>query len=98
MQPYPIPAYPQNPPPQWPTTDSLARLDASHLPDCNVVHDGAELAVRYNVTRDGECYLCAIKLNGTWHDPVKWLAPSVIRCLQNECAEIEREVRAEGDE
>ena len=86
--PWPIKPYPTNPPP---------RLYAPFL-ECNVVHDGAELAVQYEVTRDGDCYLRAIKINGSWHDPLRWLASGVIRCLENECAEIEREVRAEGGE
>ena len=86
--PWPIKPYPKNPPP---------RLQATFL-ECNVVHDGAELAVRYEVTRDGDCYLRAIKVNGSWHDPVAWLSPSAIKCMENDCAEIEREVRAEGDE
>lgn len=88
MFPHPIPAYPTNPPP---------RLHATFL-ECNVVHDGAELAVQYEVTRDGDCYLRAIKINGSWHDPLRWLASGVIRCLENECAEIERDCRAEGVE
>ena len=89
MFPYPIPAYPTNPPP---------RLHATFL-ECNVVHDGAELAVRYEVTRDGECYLRAIKINGTWHDPIAWgMSPAAITCIENECAAIERDCRAEGVE
>lgn len=91
LAPYPIPAYPKNPPP-------LRMFGAADLPEANVVHDGTELAVRYEVTGDGDCYLRAIKINGSWHDPVAWLSPSAIKCLENECAEIEREVRAEGDE
>lgn len=98
LKPFPIPSYPKNPPPKWPAADSLKRLDAADLPECNVLHDGAELAVRYEVTRDGDCYLRAIKVNGSWHDPVAWLSPSAIKCMENDCAEIEREVRAEGDE
>lgn len=90
LTPWPIKPYPKNPPP--------LRMVGADLPECNVVYDGAELAVRYEVTRDGDCYLRAIKVNGSWHDPVRWLAPAVIKCMENECAEIEREVRAEGVE
>ena len=91
LAPWPIKPYPKNPPP-------LRMFGAADLPEANVVHDGTELAVRYEVTRDGDCYLRAIKINGSWHDPLRWLASGVIRCLENECAEIEREVRAEGVE
>lgn len=99
LTPYPIPAYPKNPPPKWPAADSLKRLGASDLQECNVLNDGAELAVRYEVTRGGDCFIKAVKLNGTWHDPIEWgMLHSVIKVLENECAEIEREVRAEGVE
>ena len=87
--PWPIKPYPKNPPP---------RLHAPFL-ECKVVHDGAKLAVQYEVTRDGDCYLRAIKVNGTWHDPIAWgMSPAAIKCMENECAEIERDCRAEGVE
>ena len=94
--PWPIKPYPKNPPPPW--LGATVADCTFTMPECNVLVDGAELAARYEVTRDGDCYLRAIKINGSWHDPLRWLASGVIRCLENECAEIEREVRAEGDE
>lgn len=83
---WPIKPYPTNKPPKWPVAASLARLNAADLPECNVVHDG-------------DCFIKAVKINGCWHDPIEWgMLASVIRCMENECAEIEREVRAEGVE
>lgn len=99
LKPWPIPPYPANPPPmpQWVADAALARLAAAELPECNVLHDGAELAVRYELTRDGDCYLRAVKINGGWHDPVAWLPPAAIKCLENECAELEADLRECGE-
>ena len=97
--PWPIKPYPKNPPPKWPAADSLKRLGASDLQECNVVHDGAELAVRYEVTYCGDCFIKAVKINGSWHDPIEWgMRYSTLACLQNQCAAIERDCRAEGVE
>ena len=54
MFPYPIPAYPTNPPPKWPGA-TVADCTFT-MPECNVIVDGAELAARYEMGRSGECY------------------------------------------
>ena len=95
--PWPIKPYPKNPPPKWPGA-TVADCTFT-MPECNVLVDGAELAARYEMGRSGECYLRAIKINGTWHDPIAWgMSPAAITCIENECAEIERDCRAEGVE
>lgn len=55
MFPYPIPAYPTNPPPKWPGA-TVADCTFT-MPECNVIVDGAELAARYQMGRSGECSL-----------------------------------------
>lgn len=93
--PWPIRPYPQNPPPtpEWIATAALKRLGAAELPECIIVHDGTELPARYEIARDGICYLQAVKINGSWHDPIKWFSKALIDVFQNECAEIERDAK-----